>query len=287
MVDPRTGIDMIPHVLYNWGSDFARLNYRGFYTAVLEKGDELVSVASIRVHGGRLAEMPLIATCSEHRREGMCRRLMNAIEEMLKSFKVEMLVLTAIPALVETWTTGFGFELMSNKEKEQLTRINLMTFPGTTLLKKILHNVETLKVIDGLDYESMRSNELEEVGASDKNAAVDAGLQYSELDLEAKPVGPVPPNPSERHTQQKQDSCGREPTAKPLKINDRDVSDIECYSVGQATVDAFDDTYAFATEKVDTERSHDKGVLEVSSIDFDEGTVNFGATLRKMTLDKN
>ncbi|KAL5990184.1 hypothetical protein ACLOJK_011081 [Asimina triloba] len=264
MVDPRTGIDMIPHALYNWGSDFARLNYQGFYTAVLEKGDEIVSVASIRMHGGRLAEMPLIATCSEHRRQGMCRRLMNAVEEMLKSFKVEMLVLTAIPALVETWTAGFGFELMSNKEKEQLTRINLMTFPGTTLLKKTLCHVETKEVIDGLDYESMRSNELEEVGAFDKNAAVDAGLQYSGIDLEAKPVGPVPPNhgvhPSEWNTQQKQDSCGREPIATPLEINDRDVSDAECCSVGQATVDAFDDSCAFATKKVDSERSHDKAV---------------------------
>ncbi|KAG6790408.1 hypothetical protein POTOM_006561 [Populus tomentosa] len=48
MVDPRTGIDMIPHALYNWGSDFARLNFFGFYTVVLEKDDVLVSAASVR-----------------------------------------------------------------------------------------------------------------------------------------------------------------------------------------------------------------------------------------------
>ncbi|CAH1419882.1 unnamed protein product [Lactuca virosa] len=81
MVDPRTGIDMIPHVLYNWGSEFARLNYEGFYTVILEKNDVILCVASL----------------SKYRRQGMCRRLMNALEEMLESFKVEKLVVSAIP----------------------------------------------------------------------------------------------------------------------------------------------------------------------------------------------
>ncbi|KAF6176082.1 hypothetical protein GIB67_000176 [Kingdonia uniflora] len=142
MVDPRTGIDMIPQVLYNWGSTFARLNYEGFYTAVLEKGDGLISVACIRVHGTMVAELPLIATSSENRRQGMCRRLINAIEEMLKSLKIERLVVAAIPSLVDTWTVGFGFEPMEHEEKEKLNSINLMIFPGTTLLIKRLYQKE-------------------------------------------------------------------------------------------------------------------------------------------------
>lgn len=41
-----------------------------------------------RIHGATVAEMPLIATCSRHRRQGMCRRLMNAIEEVIAPFKL-------------------------------------------------------------------------------------------------------------------------------------------------------------------------------------------------------
>lgn len=145
MVDPRTGIDMVPHVLYNWGSSFARLNYQGFYSVILEKGDVLISVASVRVHGVKVAEMPLIATCGLQRRQGMCRHLMNAIETMLRSFKVEMIVLSAIPSLVETWMAGFGFSVLDAEEKKLLDDINLMLLPGTVLLKKKLCDASFLE----------------------------------------------------------------------------------------------------------------------------------------------
>lgn len=138
MVDPRTGVDMIPQVIYSWGSQFARLNYLGFYTMILEKDDISVAVASVRIHGVTVAEMPLIATCSKYRRQGMCRRLLNSILEMLKSFKVEKLVISAIPGVVETWTCGFGFEPLEDYEKRSLSHINLMVFPGTVWLKKSL-----------------------------------------------------------------------------------------------------------------------------------------------------
>ncbi|KAE8684269.1 Increased DNA methylation 1 [Hibiscus syriacus] len=139
MVDPRTGVDMMPHLMYNWGSEFARLNFSGFYSLVLEKDDVIISVASIRMHGVAVAEMPLIATCSKYRRQGMCRSLMNVIEELLISFKVEKLVITAIPNVAETWTNGFGFKPVEDEERKILYKINLMVFPGTILLSKPLY----------------------------------------------------------------------------------------------------------------------------------------------------
>ncbi|PKI37707.1 hypothetical protein CRG98_042000 [Punica granatum] len=161
MVDLRTGIDMIPHVMYNWGSEFARLNFQGFCTMVLEKDDVLITAASVRLHGVAVAEMPLIATCSKFRRRGMCRRLMTALEELLISLKVEKLVIAAIPELVETWTKGFNFEIVEKDEKQSLKKINLMVFPGTILLKKPLfqsHNADTRTGHVGLEDFAKEAN---------------------------------------------------------------------------------------------------------------------------------
>ncbi|KAK6154285.1 hypothetical protein DH2020_008533 [Rehmannia glutinosa] len=166
MVDMKTGIDMIPQVMYNWGSQFARLNYNGFYTVVLEKDDVVLSVASIRennalelqdancpcevlilkglakidiIHGVTVAELPLIATCSKNRSPRNVPRLINSVEEMLKAMKVEKLVISAIPTLVETWTVGFGFQPLEEDERQSLSKINLMVFPGAVWLKKPLY----------------------------------------------------------------------------------------------------------------------------------------------------
>ncbi|KAL0328427.1 UNVERIFIED_CONTAM: Increased DNA methylation 1 [Sesamum calycinum] len=120
MVDIKTGVDMIPQVIYNWG-----------------------------IHGVAVAELPLVATCSKNRRQGMCRRLINSIEELLKSLKVEKLVISAIPTLVETWTIGFGFQPLEEDEKRSLSKTNLMVFPGAVWLKKPLYENHTLQETSG------------------------------------------------------------------------------------------------------------------------------------------
>ncbi|KAA3486690.1 increased DNA methylation 1-like isoform X1 [Gossypium australe] len=201
MVDPRTGVDMIPQLLYNWGSDFARLNFFGFYSLVLEKDDVLISVASIRIHGVTVAEMPLIATCINYRRQGMCRRLMNVIEEMLISFKVEKLVITAIPNLVETWTKGFGFTPVEEDERKMLKKINLMVFPGTILLKKPLYQETTDIVIHSIgDQHVYKANA--EIGTK---LAGDKNLQESEIDgmkeIKTTDAGEVVEKPTLRVTE--------------------------------------------------------------------------------------
>ncbi|GAU38413.1 hypothetical protein TSUD_52380 [Trifolium subterraneum] len=187
MLDLRTGIHMLPQVLYNWGSDFARLNFQGFYTVVLEKRDVLISVASIRVHGTSVAEMPLIATCSRYRRQGMCRRLVSSIEEMLMSVKVEKLVVSAIPDLVETWTKGFGFVPVGDIEKQRLKKLNLMVFPGTVLLEKPLYGK---KKNEGLcDQLTLAADDLFKVDICSEGMAIAESLPQDAGNVTAIKVG--------------------------------------------------------------------------------------------------
>ncbi|CAO2035068.1 unnamed protein product [Urochloa humidicola] len=157
ILDPRTGIDIIPSILYNWRSDFVHLDHKGFYTVVLENDDSIISVASIRLQGSIVAEMPLIATCTENRQQGMCRRLMDYIEELLKSLKVEMLLLSAIPQLVDTWTSAFGFKEIDDSDKKQLSKVRLVSVPGTVLLKKNLcERAGADDAVGGMEFLSFR-----------------------------------------------------------------------------------------------------------------------------------
>ncbi|KAF3771809.1 Increased DNA methylation 1 [Nymphaea thermarum] len=105
---------------------------------LLEKGDELISVAVIRIHGEKVAEMPLVGTRVQYQRQGMCHLLMSELENMLSALGVERLILPAASQLKDTWIRSFGFMQLTSEEKFQLLGFTFLDFQDTIMCQKLL-----------------------------------------------------------------------------------------------------------------------------------------------------
>ncbi|XP_021307461.1 uncharacterized protein LOC8081435 isoform X4 [Sorghum bicolor] len=153
IIEPRTQSDISEDIVFNRESELRRLNFRGFYTILLQKGGEPISVGTFRICGQKFAELPLIGTSSPYRRQGMCRLLINELEKLLLDLGVERLILPAVPELLETWTCSFGFTIMSNSDRLELAGNSILSFQGTTMCQKILnvaHNISQEKSVPSM-----------------------------------------------------------------------------------------------------------------------------------------
>ncbi|GAB4833169.1 hypothetical protein Ancab_031414 [Ancistrocladus abbreviatus] len=145
--EPRTRRDLVEDVIFSRGSELKRLNFRGFYTVILEKNDEMITVATVRVYGEKVAEVPLVGTRFQYRRLGMCRVLMNELENMLVGLGVERLILPAVPSVLNTWTTAFGFSQMTKSERSEFLGYTFLDFQDTVMCQKLLKELPPCEYI--------------------------------------------------------------------------------------------------------------------------------------------
>ncbi|XP_040366529.1 increased DNA methylation 1 isoform X1 [Rosa chinensis] len=142
--DPYTNRDIAEDIVFDLESD-SELNLRGFYTVVLERRDdddghqEMIGAATVRINKG-VAEVPLVATRPQFRRLGMCRILMNELENRLMEFGIERLVLPSAQSALNTWTSSsIGFSMMSEAEISELSAHHeFLDFKDTVMCHKIL-----------------------------------------------------------------------------------------------------------------------------------------------------
>ncbi|KAF7032229.1 hypothetical protein CFC21_043432 [Triticum aestivum] len=178
--DRLTGIDMIRQAVYSLESDFKRLSYEGFYTIVLQKDTEIISVALLRFHGAKLAEMPFACTLPQYHRQGMMRHLVNVIDkvatthvkhylflsifgtsfvsialmhvhllsrQVLESVQVENLVISAVAEVEDTWKK-LGFVTVEPQLRDEAKRLSMVTIPGTILLQKPTAKQDVLRITE-------------------------------------------------------------------------------------------------------------------------------------------
>ncbi|XP_020092860.1 uncharacterized protein LOC109713269 [Ananas comosus] len=137
IVDPATGADLIPPMVY--GQNVRYQDFSRMLCAVLTEGSSVVSAGLLRVLGGEVAELPIVATRRDTQGLGYFQALFSCIEKLLVSLKVKIFVLPAADDVESMWTTKFGFTKITSDELEKyLNGASATVFEGTSTLFKQL-----------------------------------------------------------------------------------------------------------------------------------------------------
>jgi len=147
ILDYRTGGDLVPLIVCSQRTPSS--DFTGFFTHCLRYSESVLCVATVRLLGADVAEMPLVGTSFKYRQQGLCRRLVRLVEEALYRLGVRRLVLPAVPDIEPAWVGCFGFARCSVEDKRELSSHGILVFPGTTLLLKHLNPSTFTKVAPG------------------------------------------------------------------------------------------------------------------------------------------
>ena len=113
-------------------------DYSNFRTLALLYKGEVVCMATVRVFGASLAEMPLIGTPKKYRNKGIARRLISVLDRMLyHELGVEHIILQALGEVRDLWA-HFGFAKCSPAQRKAWLKFRILSFQGCELLTKPL-----------------------------------------------------------------------------------------------------------------------------------------------------
>ncbi|XP_062227788.1 uncharacterized protein LOC133926064 [Phragmites australis] len=139
IIEAHTGRDLIPEMVNGRGpkDGMPGQDYSGMYCAVLTLGSTVVSAALLRVMGGDVAELPLVATSRDLQGLGYFQALFSCIERMLISLKIKHFMLPAAHEAEGIWMKKFGFSRIPQEQLEAyLKGAHLTIFYGTSNLYK-------------------------------------------------------------------------------------------------------------------------------------------------------
>ncbi|CAA2968610.1 Hypothetical predicted protein [Olea europaea subsp. europaea] len=178
--EPHTRRDLMEDVIFSRWSELNRLNFQGFYTVLLERNDELISVATVRIYGKKVAEVPLVATRFQYRRLGMCRILMNELEKKLIEIGVERLVLPAVPSVLNTWKTSFGFSEMKESERLNFLDHTFLDFQDTVMCQKVLTHIPSSVSRISTETQDKRCAPMRKTGSDLDGTGSDSAISQAE-----------------------------------------------------------------------------------------------------------
>lgn len=135
-------LDLIPHMVY--GRSFKDQDYGGMFCAILLVNSLVVSAGIFRVFGKEVAELPLVATSTNCQGQGYFQSLFSCVENLLRSLKVENLVLPSAEEAEAIWTNRFSFTKIPEEQMKQYRKnYQMMVFSGTSMLQKQVGGLST------------------------------------------------------------------------------------------------------------------------------------------------
>ncbi|RVX20011.1 Increased DNA methylation 1 [Vitis vinifera] len=131
------GRDLLPDMVH--GKSTREWDFGGMYCAILTISSQVVSAAAFRIFGKEVAELPLVATRSDCQGQGYFQTLFSCLEGLLGVLEVRSLVLPAAEGAESIWTNKFGFNKVTQEQRNNFRRdYQMVTFQGTLMLQKLV-----------------------------------------------------------------------------------------------------------------------------------------------------